>query len=403
MATSLICPSSRSRRVRTPCVPCLIQREERYARSAFPTGHLVVVAMLMAWGLFQPGECLAHPGHASRATLVLASDDTYQLYCTFDVAACVMQAPPGMLGEELEQELRELSDEKLNRWIGEARSVFQRRLKIWFDGQEVEPLLVEFPDAKKLRSDELRDGFRPPRVVLVLGRAPRGAQQVMLRLPLDLGQVALTVQRADDTALLYSVGEEQTTPEIPLHGENVLLHFLRLGFEHIVPKGLDHILFVLGLFLLSPRLKPLLWQVTAFTLAHSVTLALSMLDIVRLSPQVVEPLIALSIVVVAIENILTSELHRWRLLIVFAFGLLHGLGFAGVLTEAGMSADRFVAALVSFNVGVELGQLAVIALAWLAVGWFQQRAWYRSWVVIPASSAIALLALYWTWQRLSGG
>ncbi len=334
---------------------------------------------------------------------MLANDNTYQLFCTFDVAACVMQAPPGMLGQELEQELRELSEEKLNSYIGEARSVFQRRLKIWFDGQEVDPLLVEFPDAIKLRSDELTDGFRPPRVVLVLGRAPPGAQQVMLRLPLELGQVALTVQRADNTALLYSVGEEQTTPEIPLQGENVFLHFIALGFEHILPEGLDHILFVLGLFLLSPRLKPLLWQVTAFTLAHSVTLALSMLDIIRLSPQVVEPLIALSIVVVAVENILTSELHRWRLVIVFAFGLLHGLGFAGVLTEAGMSTDRFVAALLSFNVGVELGQLAVIGLAWLGVGWFQQRSWYRPYIVIPASSLIALIALYWTWDRLSGG
>src|SRR5207247_1613157 len=112
----------------------------------------------------------------------------------------------------------------------------------------------------------------------------------------------------------------------PGRGETSL-RYLRLGFRHIVPEGTDHILFVLGLFLLSPRLRPMLLQVSAFTLAHTATLALSTLGVVRLSPAVVEPLIALSIAYVAAENTLRQELRPWRAALVFGFGLLHGLGF----------------------------------------------------------------------------
>ena len=112
--------------------------------------------------------------------------------------------------------------------------------------------------------------------------------------------------------------------------------------HHILPKGLDHILFVLGIFLLSPRWKTMLLQVTAFTVAHSITLGLSIYGIVSLPSRIVEPLIALSIAYVAIENLLTRELKPWRLALVFMFGLLHGLGFAGVLRELGLPREEFL-------------------------------------------------------------
>lgn len=118
----------------------------------------------------------------------------------------------------------------------------------------------------------------------------------------------------------------------------------------------------MGLFLLSTRLTALLWQVTAFTLAHTVTLALGVTGVVAVAPAIVEPLIALSIVYIAAENLITKRLHPWRPVVVLCFGLLHGLGFAGVLEEVGLSANHFVTGLLAFNVGVELGQLAVIAV-----------------------------------------
>jgi len=181
---------------------------------------------------------------------------------------------------------------------------------------------------------------------------------------------------------------------------DVFTRYLVIGFQHILPLGTDHILFIVGLFLLSSRVAPLLLQITAFTVAHTLSLALSMLDVIRLSPSVVEPLIALSIVYVAIENILTNRIRTWRIAIVFAFGLLHGLGFAGLLQDIGVAPGRFMTSLIAFNVGVEFGQLAVVAICFLAVAWWAQRTWYRSRIVIPASSAIALIGAFWVFERL---
>jgi hypothetical protein len=112
-------------------------------------------------------------------------------------------------------------------------------------------------------------------------------------------------------------------------------------------------------------------------------------------------LIALSIAYVAIENIFLSELKPWRIALVFTFGLLHGLGFAGALKELGLPRSEFVTALLTFNIGVEGGQLAVIAAAFLIVGWHcSHRAWYRGRIVVPASAVIACIAVYWTMARL---
>ena len=177
--------------------------------------------------------------------------------------------------------------------------------------------------------------------------------------------------------------------------------YLQLGYTHILPLGLDHILFVLSIFFLEPRLKPVLTQATAFTLAHSITLGLAMYGIIRPPTQIVEPVIALSILFVAIENIFSDRLSPWRILIVFGFGLIHGMGFASALTSLGLPKKSFFESLIAFNVGVELGQASVILLAWALVGfWFANRPWYHRRVVIPASVAIGLVAAYWTVQRV---
>jgi hydrogenase/urease accessory protein HupE len=183
----------------------------------------------------------------------------------------------------------------------------------------------------------------------------------------------------------------------------VVSEYVVLGFTHILPKGLDHILFVLGIYLLSQHWRPLLYQVTAFTVAHSITLGLSLYGVISLSPNIVEPLIALSIVYVAVENIVTPDLKPWRVFVVFGFGLLHGLGFADVLMSLGLPRDEYLTGLIAFNIGVELGQLSVIAGAFLAVGlWLRNRAWYRQRIVIPASLVIAVIGAYWTIERTAG-
>jgi hydrogenase/urease accessory protein HupE len=181
----------------------------------------------------------------------------------------------------------------------------------------------------------------------------------------------------------------------------IMGQYLRLGFTHIIPEGLDHILFVLGIFLLTTKLRPILVQVTAFTIAHSVTLGLTMYDVVSLPSRVVEPLIALSVAYVAIENIATSKLTPWRPAVVFGFGLLHGMGFAGALTELKLPREEIIPALISFNVGIESAQLTVIAAAFFAVAlWYRDKPWYRARFVVPASAVIAATGLFWTMQRI---
>ncbi len=222
-----------------------------------------------------------------------------------------------------------------------------------------------------------------------------------------------TINIADDgesEAYSASLLEGQKSDPITIEGGRqrslvqIIFNYIGIGYVHILPKGVDHILFVVGLFLLSTRLHALVWQISAFTLAHTITLALGMSGVVTVSALIVEPLIALSIVYVCVENIFTQKLSRWRPVVVFGFGLLHGLGFAGVLKEIGLPSNEFVAGLISFNVGVELGQLSIIAICFLLVGfWFSQKDWYRAYVVIPGSIAIGSIGGWWFIERIFFG
>jgi hypothetical protein len=364
----------------------------------------------------------AHLPTMAAATATIEADGKYSLDLTFDLPPFVFGVLP-----------QSANDADLNTWLDGPTNTLattlaaaQERFKNEFAALSagvagtVDSLI--FPTA----DDVVRYRESPPRVrlpaMLMLsleGRLPADARSVSFRFPAELGVVAVTVIRPGQPPAALVANFGQATTPVPLQLENsitnsptvasvrepgrwlVARQYLELGFEHIVPQGTDHILFVLGLFLLGNRLKPLLLQVTAFTVAHSITLGLSLYGVFRLSPLIVEPLIALSIAFVAVENICTPELKLWRPFVVFGFGLMHGLGFAGVLTSLGLPRKDFATALVTFNAGVELGQLAVISLAFLAVGWWRRRPWYRKTIVIPASGVIALVGLFWTVQRVA--
>ena len=182
---------------------------------------------------------------------------------------------------------------------------------------------------------------------------------------------------------------------------STFLSYLKQGFEHILHEGLDHILFVLGLFLLCRAWKPILIQVTIFTAAHTITLALATLGYVYADQRIVEAVIAASITIVALENIFRPTYGKFRLLMVFGFGLIHGLGFAQRLIDERIPEGSLGSALLGFNVGVELGQLAIIGLAVAATFWLKDEEKYRRWVVIPASALIALAGIIWAIERLS--
>lgn len=216
------------------------------------------------------------------------------------------------------------------------------------------------------------------------------------------GETSFTL---DLTSLSGAVPTAPTAGAISAHGSSkdawsTFLNFLHQGYVHVLPQGLDHILFVLGLFLLSRKVRPLLLQVTTFTLAHSVTLALATLGYVHVPSSIVEPVIAASIAAVALENIFHPRYTSWRLIIVFTFGLVHGLGFASALSDLDLPKSSLAVGLVGFNLGVEGAQLTVIALAFLATAWLSEPSRYRQWIVIPGSSLIAAIGLWWAVQRV---
>ena len=176
--------------------------------------------------------------------------------------------------------------------------------------------------------------------------------------------------------------------------------FTKAGIDHIIPKGLDHILFVLGLFFSCLYLRSLLLQVTAFTIAHSITLALAALGLIQLQGAIVEALIALSIVWIAVENCIFKEPSRWRYLVVFSFGLLHGLGFATVLSHYGLPKDNFISLLLAFNIGVELGQVFVLIIAFVLSWLIFKKSWQHSKIRIPVSLMIGFIGFFWFIERL---
>ncbi|MBI5382027.1 MAG: HupE/UreJ family protein [Opitutae bacterium] len=317
---------------------------------------------------------------------------------------------------------------ELDRRMGEARERFARHFRVRADGQELAGETFAFPTVDEVL--QAKDPGRKTRLPVILsaeasGTLPAGTRRIAWRFPEVVGRVIVIVERQGEEAISEPVaeGDFSTEQEITLaapaqhapasaalappaapapSGWRTAGRFLPVGFEHILPRGLDHVLFVLGLFLLAGRLSALLWQVTAFTLAHSVTLGLALYGVVSVPTAVVEPLIALSIVLVAVDNLRGRELRWWRVAVVFAFGLVHGFGFASALLTAGLPRADFLPALCGFNAGVELGQLAVLGLAFLAGGWWRQHAHYRRWVVVPASLCIGLIACVWTVQRLLG-
>jgi len=358
-------------------------------RSATGTWIALLLSLLAFCG---PGSAMAHEIGESRVVI-----ETGAARWT----ARITTAPTPFLNRlELaagQAPSRGLNRDQITALLARFLPDLSRHITVAFDGTPAPTRIaleaVEMPE----------DPLLPDYIVLrVDGVLPAGAQTISWQFDLLKSRHALLLAGqthwldpdAPGAALPLHPGPPPTRPDIA--GQ-----YLWLGFIHIVPDGPDHVLFVLGLVLLTTRLGPLLTQVTAFTLAHCLTLFLALDGVVSLPSAVVEPLIALSIAYVAAENLFTRRLTRWRPALVFAFGLLHGLGFAGVLQELGLPEEHRILALLSFNLGIEAGQLVVIAAAYgLLLHRFKDRVWYRPRLTTPASLGIAGIGLYWTVERV---
>ncbi|MGI9390936.1 MAG: HupE/UreJ family protein [Boseongicola sp.] len=297
--------------------------------------------------------------------------------------------------------LRGFHSEDLAQSFRDAFPAISQGMTLRTGGSVLAPAIVaiEVPDVGDIEVPRIS-------TVQLSAPLPDGIGPVIFTWPAAFGPLVIRQQGVEDgyTAFLANGGESapiSRTGNGTQSAGTAFVEYIGVGFDHIIPKGLDHILFVLGLFFLALKLRPLLWQVTAFTLAHTVTLALGTLDIVRISPDVVEPLIAASIVYVGIENVLARGITPWRPVVVFLFGLLHGLGFASVLSDFGLGGSHFVPKLIGFNIGVEIGQLAVICAALLALGLlFGQNDWYKRRIAAPVSIGISVVASFWVLQRI---
>lgn len=366
----------------------------------------------------------AHPNGTSKATLRLLGNDSLTL--EIDANTVTM-----LNAVNIYPAVGDYRSDMVRRYEQAAAQYALSRAPVRADGQPfIRPDVLRWKRNGKGPTDDLLGDSAAVRdtsfVVLFGGRIPAGARLLSFSAALFPEFGAQTICEASvywrDTLIARRWIDMDGTLKLPLArdsldamlartrakpaataGGNLLASFVALGYKHILPTGLDHILFVLGLFFFSTRMRPLLWQVTAFTVAHSITLGLALLGVLSVSARVTNPLIALSIAVVGLENVFFRRVKASRWLIVFAFGLVHGLGFAGALTGLGLPAGGFWPALIGFNAGVELGQLSVIAAAFALTFGFRGKAWYFKGVVVPVSLLISAVGLYWAVTRAMGG
>jgi hypothetical protein len=306
----------------------------------------------------------------------------------------------------------ELATEPLQRQQADVRRLAPQiadNLQLLVGQQRMRLEFRDFTAAKAQKADYLDASMSKLSTFDFVASLPSSGEPLRLVVPLGAQvdyPVAYTVQvpaRHLSVTRWLEEGMHASEPFIwvdELGKPSQLALYLRLGFRHIVPEGADHILFVLGLFFLGITWRKLLSQTTVFTVAHATTLFLSTYGIFRLPSQYVEPAIAASIAYIALENVFKPTLGVGRLGVVFGFGLIHGLGFASSLSDIPFPKRDFVVALLGFNFGVDFGQLFVIGLAFLAVGWFRNKPWFRPRIAIPCSVAIAAVGLLWATQRI---
>jgi hypothetical protein len=391
--------------------------------------------VLIGWMLCG-STAFAHPPTEAAALLRIAPTGGVECVVVHDTIALIVGKPSDDVSDAEIASLLAQPADQLRATLGALQLDLVTGTALEADGTRLVARCTGFPSPDDLRAWQAKNAGKatPCEMALRLQvQLPPGARKLSVQLPGVLGEALLAVDRPGlertvlpleaglaspglDVSMVRASSAARST-ETPAHATpdataslatddpgiiGTAWRYAMLGFRHIVPGGADHALFVLGLFLLTPYVRPLLWQVTAFTAAHSITLTLATLGLVRAPAAVVEPAIALSIAFVAIENLFERKLRPWRLAVVFVFGLVHGLGFAAGLMEIGMPIAQRATGIIGFSFGVEAGHLAVLAAAFTILGWTRRKPWYRSRVGIPLSIGIAGIACWWGMERIFG-
>ena len=387
-----------------------------------PFSRLIPTLVLLT--LAGAPSAFAHATGASKTTVRIQDNDSIQV--TFDLNPDEMYA-----AVNISVDPNHPTAEQIRRFQAETIEYLMSHISLRADGRSLDGLHIiswragDFDTTHDLASDPA-NFWTSGSIFTFGGRLPQGTRTLRTNILL-FQELGLNLQPISEVSLYWHdrlierrwlgidkswnmpVSADSLQARLnPTHESaasevtGLVKRFLWLGYTHILPYGIDHILFVLGLFFFSTRMRSLLTQITAFTIAHSITLGIAMVGIFKLPSSVVEPLIALSIAIVGLENVFFRKVKASRWLIVFAFGLIHGMGFAGVLSELGLPEGRFWETLLSFNLGVEFGQLTVVAAAFALTFWMRKKSWYFKGVVVPVSLAISAVGLFWAVQRAFG-
>jgi hypothetical protein len=385
---------------------------------------LFLFLFLLLWLACVPSAA-AHPPMAAVAYVKLEPGGRMTVTVVHDSLAFALNDTSLAIGDEAMYAILHGPDDDLAAAFQDGRERFQSQLAIAADGAALPFTLAQSPTLEKARQWQLDNPAErlPVRIDFVItADLPAQTRAVRFTFPKILDQVVLSVDRPGREPLMLPIPPGEQSPAFdvsmvtgapePAHTEGALAvawRFTKLGFNHILgptdgkwwyPQGLDHCFFVLGLFLLIPRFKPVLWQISSFTVAHTLTLTLTSLHIIGLSSRIVEPTIAATIAFIGIENLVTKKVTNWRIAVAFLFGLVHGMGVATAFNEAGFPPGQLVTSLAAFTVGVEAGHAAVLIAAFLALGWFRNKPWYRNRIAIPLSILIAIVAIVWIFQRI---
>ena len=355
--------------------------------------------------------CAATQAHDRPYTLAtLAMDGTrYELTLSCHVAALLTGMPQGHLPAAARNEFAMLTEVEIRRRATAVSQYLREAVWIEVDGQRIHLHAPLMPSVVQLRADAAQtpETQRPSEPIRFRGELPVSARQLRIAVPPAFSDVLLrpegTSTEGPIQALTPGAWSRPMLRRIPaseLSEPGVTARqYLWLGYLHVLPRGLDHILFIVAMAAVARPAARLVLEATAFTVAHSATLALTVLGVLDPAPRIVETLIAVSIVVVALANLGINRAAPSRSPLILAFGLMHGLGFGSVLRELGLPAGQTVLALAAFNAGIEFAQLTVLSFVLLAACFWAARPWYQRGFVVPLSLGIALVAGNWAIQR----
>ena len=327
------------------------------------------------------------------------------------IAAFTLREPFGPLSRKASDHLKKLSPAELHDYVSGASTYLLTRSHILIGDNTLAPSNIRYPSPQAIVKHSETPFVDQPALPITLffdGTALNAGNELRLLLPPLLQEYRLSVISGDKVQSVQFVKAGEPSDLLRLNVERSW--WLRLtantkqGILHVIPKGWDHMLFIIALALGFPYFWPVLLQASMFTLAHSVSLSLAVLGYLTFPVAPIEIIIALSISAMALGNLLhkqqvkdTKKVSYWRLLLIFSFGLIHGLGFASSFANLDMVPGSLWTALVGFNLGVEIAQIGVLAATLLLCLWLRKR--YFDLVTNISCGLIMIIGLYWAIQR----